>query len=300
IRKIGLEEYKGKVYNLEVEKDNSYVAEFCCIHNCWTPWFSLFGSNSGFNSVEDCYKDQAKYIHALETGLSSDPAMNWRLSQLDKYALVSFSDSHSFWPWRMGRELTVFDIELNYKSIINALRTKQGLTETIEVDPSYGKYHFDGHRACDVCLEPKESNKLNKICPKCGKPLTIGVLNRIEELADRKEGFKPEGAKPFKSLIPLSEVIAEVLGIKSPSSKKVFGVFNKLIDSFNSELNVLLDVPFEKLKSVVDENIAKAIIQLREGNIYVKPGYDGVYGRAKFNLNGETSSIKQSSLDNFS
>jgi len=248
----------------------------------WTPWYSLFGSNSGFDRITDCFKDQTKHIHALETGLSSDPAMNWRLSQLDDYSLVSFSDSHSFWPWRIGREATVFDTDLSYKSILKALRTKEGLKETIEVEPSYGKYHIDGHRNCDVHLEPKESKKLNNICPKCNKPLTIGVLNRVEELADREDGFKPKDAKPFRNLIPLSEIIAETLGMKQVTSKKVMGVYDKLIKEFDSELNVLLNVPFDKLKSVVDESIANSIIMVREGDVNVTPGYDGVYGKAVF------------------
>ncbi len=267
----------------------------------WTPWFSLFGSNSGFDNIKDCFQDQTKYIHALETGLSSDPPMNWRLSQLDKFALVSFSDSHSFWPWRIGREATVFDIDLTYKNIINALRTKKGLIETIEVDPSYGKYHFDGHRNCDICLNPKESNKLNKICPKCGKPLTIGVLNRVEELADRKEGFKPPEAKPFKSLIPLSEIIADVLGIKQIQSKKVGTIYEKLIKNFSSEFNILLNVSFENLIKVIDSNLAQAILDIRNGDIKIKPGFDGVYGKPYFPKIKEHTSKekKQISLDEF-
>ncbi|MBL7205965.1 MAG: DNA helicase UvrD [Candidatus Aenigmarchaeota archaeon] len=248
----------------------------------WTPWFSIFGSKSGFDTLEECFKEKTKHIHALETGLSSDPAMNWRLSQLDKYSLVSFSDLHSFWPWRMGREATVFDTELNYKSILNALRTKEGLVETIEVDPSYGKYHFDGHRNCNVCLEPKESQKLHNNCPKCGRQLTIGVLNRVEELADREEGFKPEGAKPFKSLIPLSEIISSVLKINQLYSKKIWDVYNTLTNKFGSELNILTDVSFNDLREIVDEKIADAIIKIREGRVKIQPGYDGVYGEPLF------------------
>jgi len=154
----------------------------------------------------------AKHILAVETGLSSDPPMNWRLSQLDEYALVSFSDLHSFWPWRIGREATIFELpKLTYQGIINALKTKQGLAGTIEVDPGYGKYHFDGHRNCHICMAPKHSEKVNNICPKCGKQLTIGVLHRVEELADRPEGFVPKDAKPYKSIIPLSESLKEKL-----------------------------------------------------------------------------------------
>jgi uncharacterized protein (TIGR00375 family) len=244
----------------------------------WTPWFSLFGSMSGYGKIEDAFKDQTKNIFALETGLSSDPSMNWRLSSLDRFALVSCSDSHSFWPWRIGREATMFDLkELTYKNLIKALRTKEGLLGTIEVDPAYGKYHFDGHRNCKVCLSPKESLKLKKICPVCGKQLTIGVDHRVEELADRELGFKPEGAKDFKRLIPLSEIISKLIG-KAVATKAVWAEFYKLVKDGRSELDVLLNISFDDLKKLIDEKIAKAIIDNREGNIEVKPGYDGEYG----------------------
>jgi uncharacterized protein (TIGR00375 family) len=204
--------------------------------------------------------------------------MNWRLSQLDRFALVSCSDSHSFWPWRIGREATMFDLkELTYKNLIKALRTKEGLLGTIEVDPAYGKYHFDGHRNCRVCLSPKESLKLKNICPVCGNQLTIGVDHRIEELADRKEGFRPKDAKDFKRLIPLSEIISCVLG-KAIATKAVWAEFYKLVREGKSELDILLETPFEELKKAVDEKIAKAILDNREGKIKVRPGYDGEYG----------------------
>jgi uncharacterized protein (TIGR00375 family) len=244
----------------------------------WTPWFSMFGSKSGFDTVDECFGDQAKHIHALETGLSSDPAMNWRLSQLDNYQLVSFSDLHSFWPWRIGRESTVFDVEkLSYQNILKALRTRKGLSMTIEVDPNYGKYHADGHRNCGVWMTPEQSKKHNYICPKCGKELTIGVWDRVEELADRKEGFKPEGAVPFKSLIPLSEIISLILG-KAVATKSVWLEYNNLVTATRSEFDVMLNIPFNELKELTTERIAKAIIDNREGRIKVKPGYDGVYG----------------------
>ena len=163
---------------VEMMRDISDDIEIIPAH-AWTPWFGIFGSNGGFDSVEACFKDQAKHIHALETGLSSDPPMNWRLSKLDRFSLLSFSDLHSFWPWRIGREATIFDIKLIYDNLIKAIRTKEGLVETIEVDPNYGKYHFTGHRNCRVCLDPKESRKLKHICPKCGKSLTVGVLERV-------------------------------------------------------------------------------------------------------------------------
>jgi len=244
----------------------------------WTPWFGLLGSKSGFDSVEECFEDRTKYIHALETGLSSDPAMNWRLSSLDKYTLISNSDSHSFWPWRIGREANVFDLELSYKNILNAIRTKEGLNETIEVDPSYGKYHFDGHRNCDVCFNPKETVKNNGICPKCGKPLTVGVLSRVEELADRPEGFRPDGAIPFKRLMPLAELIAKQIGIKQLYSKSVFSKYMGVVNSFKSEFNVLLNESEKSLSEFLDKKLVDVIIKNREGKILVKPGYDGVYG----------------------
>ena len=259
----------------------------------WTPWYSLFGSMSGFDSVEECFKDQAKHIHAIETGLSSDPAMNWRLSQLDKYTLVSSSDAHSFWPWRIGREANVFDIEPTYDSLINSIRTKKGFLYTIEVDPNYGKYHLDGHRACNICMEPQESLKNKNICPKCKSKLTIGVLHRIEQLADRPEGYKPKGAIPFKSLIPLSEILASLLN-SGVASKKVFSEYYKLIKIFETELNILLVAKKEDLAKAADEKIANAIIAVREGKIKIKPGYDGVYGHPIFE--NEPGEIKESGI----
>jgi uncharacterized protein (TIGR00375 family) len=256
----------------------------------WTPWFSLFGSMSGFDTVEECFKDQTKHIFALETGLSSDPAMNWRISMLDKYALVSNSDSHSFWPWRIGREANVFEMdELAYDEFIKILKEKdpKRLLYTIEVDPSYGKYHYDGHRACDVCMEPKESEKNRKICPKCGRQLTIGVLHRVEELADRPEGSRPDNTIPFKSLIPLSEIISHVLGINQLYSKKVWEQHNRLMDAFGSEFKVLLDATRETLSKTVDEKLASAIVNVREGRIRINPGYDGVYGYPVFSSKAE-------------
>lgn len=244
----------------------------------WTPWFSLFGSKSGFDSVQECFQDQTKHIHALETGLSSDPAMNWRLSQLDSYQLVSFSDLHSFWPWRIGREATVLDIEkLSYKNILTALRTRKGLAMTIEVNPAYGKYHADGHRACNVWMNPKQAKEHNFICPKCGRQLTIGVWDRVEQLADRPEGYKPKDAVPFKSLIPLSEIISHILG-KGIATKNVWAEYNNIVTSARTELDIMLEFPFEELKQMTTERIAKAIIANREGKIKIRPGYDGVYG----------------------
>lgn len=257
---------------MQIDKDIEIIPA-----HIWTPWFGLFGSNSGFDSVKDCFKDQTHNIHALETGLSSDPAMNWRLSQLDSYSLVSSSDSHSYWPWRIGREATVFDIKLTYDNLINAIRTKQGLAGTVEVDPCYGKYHYTGHRNCGVCLNPKQAIKLKDICPNCGRKLTVGVLERVEELADRPDGYKPNNAKPFMRLIPLSEILAALLG-KAVATQAVWKEYNNLITNLKSEMNILTAVDEKELRKYTDARIAEAIIKNRNGQIEIKPGYDGEYG----------------------
>jgi uncharacterized protein (TIGR00375 family) len=252
----------------------------------WTPWFSLFGSNSGFNSIKEAFGDQLKNIHAVETGISSDPPMNWRLSQLDNMQIVSFSDLHSYWPWRIGREATLFEFgekELAYKRIIQAIRTGEGLAGTIEVDPAYGKYHEDGHRACDVCLTPKESIALKDICPKCKRQLTIGVHHRVEELADRPDGYVRPNGKPFYRIMPLSELIANVFG-KGIATKRIWEEYSK-ITKLGSELDVLLNVPHDSLKGVTTEKMALAIMNNREGKVRVRPGYDGVYGVPLFEEN---------------
>jgi len=248
--------------------------------HAWTPWFSIFGSMSGFNSVEECFLDKSKHIHSLETGMSSDPAMNWRLSKIDKYSLVSNSDSHSFWPWRMGRECNVFDLpDITYKNLIDAIRTQKGFLYTIETSPNYGKYHFDGHRICNFSCSPKESAKLNDICPVCKRKMTIGVAHRVDELADRQEGFVLNGAHPFKTLLPLHELIAPIVN-SSVSSKRVWQEYNKLIERFGTEFEILLNAPLAELRRFATEKIASAIIQNRAGKIRVKPGYDGEYGQA--------------------
>jgi len=262
---------------MEVSKDNVVIPA-----HAWTPWFSLFGAFSGFNRVEDCYQDMTKHIFALETGLSSDPPMNWRFSALDKYALVSNSDSHSCWPWRIGREANVFELEeTTYTTVVNAIRNKdkQRFKSTIETIPAYGKYHWTGHRNCNISLPPQEAIKFGNRCPVCRRRLTKGVEQRVEELADRPMGFKPEGAVDYVHLLPLSEIIATVLGASSPSTAKVWADYNRLVKEFDNEYNVLVGAPEEKLIKVVDSKIAEAIIRVREGKVKVEPGYDGVYGR---------------------
>ena len=250
--------------------------------HAWTPWFSIFGAFSGFDRVEDCYQEMTKHIPALETGLSSDPPMNWRLSSLDKFALVSNSDSHSSWPWRIGREANVFELErLTYQEVVDAIRKKdpKRFRFTIETDPAYGKYHWTGHRNCNVSLSPQEAIKFGNRCPVCRRKLTKGVEQRVEELADRTVGFKPEEAIGYMRLLPLSEIIATVLGVSYPGTRKVWSVYNSLVARFGDEYTVVIDATREEMSKIVDPRIADAIVRVREGKVKVVPGYDGVYGQ---------------------
>jgi uncharacterized protein (TIGR00375 family) len=223
-----------------------------------------------------------RHVHALETGLSSDPPMNWRLSKLDRFTLVSNSDSHSFWPWRIGREANLFELNRpSYYEVTEAIRLKdkQRFKFTIETDPAYGKYHYTGHRNCHVSLSPQEAAKLGNVCPVCRRKLTKGVEQRVEELADRPAGFKPESAIEFMHLLPLSEIIATVLGADSPSIQKVWNIYNPLVEKFGNEYTVLVDASKDALALVAGEEIAEAIIRVRQGQAKVVPGYDGVYGQ---------------------
>ncbi|MEK6887323.1 MAG: endonuclease Q family protein [Candidatus Aenigmatarchaeota archaeon] len=263
----------------------------------WTPWFSLFGSMSGFDSIKDCFGEQLKHIHAVETGLSSDPEMNWRISELDDLSILSFSDSHSHWPWRLGRECCLFDMKnVTYKNLIECIREKdrEKLMMTLEFFPEEGKYHYDGHRNCSIVMNPKEAEAHKNICPKCKKSLTLGVLHRVEQLADRQEGYRPKHAADFKRLVPLSELIAAFFGTASPHTKKVWEIYNLLINRFKDEFNILLNVEKNELQKIVSEKLADVIIKNRTGGMKIIPGYDGVYG--KIVLGDEE---KQMSLKNF-
>jgi uncharacterized protein (TIGR00375 family) len=262
---------------MEVSSDNMVFPA-----HAWTPWFSVFGAFSGFDGVEECYQDMTRHVYALETGLSSDPPMNWRVSKLDRFTLVSNSDSHSFWPWRIGREANVFELNRpSYYEVTEAIRLKdkQRFKFTIETDPAYGKYHYTGHRNCHVSLSPQEAAKLGNVCPVCRRKLTKGVEQRVEELADRQAGFKPESAIEFMHLLPLSEIIATVLGADSPSIQKVWNIYNPLVEKFGNEYTVLVDASKDALALVAGEEIAEAIIRVRQGQAKVVPGYDGVYGQ---------------------
>ena len=268
----------------------------------WTPWFSLFGSNSGFDSVEEAFEDASAHIHALETGLSSDPPMNWRLSSLDRYTLVSSSDAPSPWSWRIGRELNVFDLkEPSYRTLLGAIRSKSPseFLFTVETNPAYGKYHYDGHSKCGVRLHPKEAMKLGNRCPVCGKRLTIGVLHRVEELADRPEGYMPTGALPYKDLLPLYEVISFSLGSGEKYSKRMLKIYNELINRFGNELKILMEVPLDEISSVVGDSIANSILLIREGKVEIEPGYDGVYGKPVFFGEAKTDKKRVDGLEGY-
>ena len=245
----------------------------------WTPWFSLFGAKSGFDSLEECFEEQSEHIFALETGLSSDPEMNWRLSALDSYTLISNSDAHS--PWKLGREANILSCSLSYRDIIQAIkRPAKGFHGTIEFFPEEGKYHFDGHRNCNVCLDPDETKNLGGICPVCNKPLTIGVYHRIDDLADRPAGFVPDSSLPSIHLVPMEEIIAESFGVKSITAR-VRREYLKLVEMAGPEFDTLIWKDEEELKAILPGDIVRAILAMREERVTVIPGFDGRYGIIK-------------------
>lgn len=264
----------------------------------WTPWFSVFGSNSGFDTLEECFGKQTKYIFAAETGLSSDPPMNWQLSALDNITLISNSDAHS--PRNLGREANVFDIEekdLSYNEIRRILKEKdkKKFLYTIEFYPEEGKYHGDGHRACNVSLTPAETKKNKEICPVCKKKLTVGVLSRVNQLADRKHGVTPKNAIPYKNVVPLQEIISESFGV-GKQSKKVQTEYESLVAKGGTEFAVLLDLPYEELQKITEPEIALAIQNVRENKVKPIAGYDGVYGIVKVFNEGQLKKPSQKSL----
>ncbi len=257
---------------MEIDERNYLIAA-----HVWTPWFSLFGSKSGFDSIEECFGEHSQKILALETGLSSDPEMNWMWSKIDNFTLVSNSDAHS--PANIGREANCFDCEMDYDTITHVI--KEGDTDkflfTIEFFPEEGKYHFDGHRRCDISMHPNEAKSKENICPRCGRPLTIGVLHRVMELSDRDFGYKPEGKIPFKKVVPLMEIIA--LAVEhGKGTKTVERKYRELISRLGTEFEILLDVEYEDIKKVTDRSIADGILKVRKGEVEVKAGYDGVFG----------------------
>ncbi len=258
------------------------ISEDCLIvpAHAWTPWYGIFGSKSGFDSIEECFEEESRYIYAIETGLSSDPSMNWRLSSLDHITLISNSDAHS--PSKIGREANIFHCNLDYYEIIDTIKNKDRnrLIATIEFYPAEGKYHFDGHRKCNVVFSPQETKRHNYICPVCGKRLTVGVMHRIESLADRPSGHRPNNAIPEIHLVPLEQIISEALGVQT-TTKAVQEEYKRLVSIGGSEFEILLKLSIEELSRFVPPRILEGISRVREGKLFIKPGFDGVYGKIK-------------------
>jgi len=264
---------------VEIVRSASPKAAIIPAH-AWTPWWSIFGSNSGFDSLEEALGKMTSEVFAIETGLSSDPPMNWRLSALDRVSLVSFSDAHS--PSRLGREACVFDLpELSYPALVDAVKEKdpKKFLFTVEFFPEEGKYHYDGHRACGVVFSPEETRRHGGKCPVCGKPLTVGVMHRVEELADRPPGARPEGAIPYRSLVPLQEIIAQVLG-QEPETRGVVTQYLKVVQHFGTEFSVLLDIPALEVEKAFPR-LGRALEKVRQGELSIRPGYDGLYGEIR-------------------
>ncbi len=272
---LSLPSHKLVEYVMEVSPECMVIPA-----HVWTPWFSLYGSNSGFDSLRECFGDQARHIHAVETGLSSDPPMNWRIAELDAVMLVSNSDAHS--PAKLGREANVFDCELDYGEILGILRRRDRskFLYTIEFFPEEGKYHYDGHRACSQRLSPKETQAARGRCPGCGKPLTVGVMSRVEALARRKEAVAGDGRVPFRHLIPLEEIIAEAVG-SQPGSAGVREEYMTLVSTLGGEFGILLETPLEEVARIARPRVVEGLRRVREGRVQIRPGYDGVFGEIR-------------------
>ncbi len=272
---LGLDSRDLLEITIEADKDNIFVPA-----HIWTPWFSALGSMGGFDRMEDCFADLTGHIFAVETGLSSDPLMNWRLKQLDPFILVSNSDAHS--PPKLGREANIFDTEFSYRGILNALKdpNNKGLVGTLEFFPEEGKYHYDGHRVCQTRLHPKETTVHKGLCPVCGKPVTVGVMARVEELADRPEGEKSPRWRPYTSLIPLPELIAEAKDV-GPSSKQVQEIFMNMLAKLGSEFHILMDAPIDVIEKTTGDIVAEGVARMRQGKVDIAAGYDGEFGTIK-------------------
>lgn len=264
--------------------------------HCWTPWFAVFGSKSGFDSLEECFEEMTPYIHAVETGLSSDPPMNWRISGLDSVLLLSNSDAHSL--RNLGREANVFEADsFDYETLHSMLvtRDKKRFLYTIEFHPEEGMYHYDGHRVCYFSCTPAETKNHDGICPSCKKPLVIGVMNRVEMLANRPEGAGAKGKVPFKYIVPLEIVIGEALG-RQRGTKGVTAIYEKLIREIGNEFSILLDMPYDEISRATLPEVVEAIRRMREGKLIIKPGYDGVYGTVKIFSPEERKKVQQAIL----
>jgi uncharacterized protein (TIGR00375 family) len=264
----------------------------------WTPWFSVLGDKSGFDSIEECYEELSEYIYAVETGLSSDPPMNWICSFLDKYTLISDSDAHS--PEKLGRNANIFNTELSYDSIVNALKSgnPEQCLGTIDLFPQEGKYHYDGHRKCGILWDPVETLKHNRICPECGKKVTVGVMNRVVQLSDRENFKERKNRLPFYSIIPLKEILSEISGM-GPNSKKIDRTYQTILQKIGSELDILLNIPIDEINEKGNNILAEAIKRMRNGEIYIKEGFDGEFGVIKVFQDGEIQSFDDTLFDDF-
>jgi len=256
--------------------------------HAWTPWFSIFGSKSGFDSIEECFGEYSEHIHAIETGLSSDPGMNWRVAALDGITLISNSDAHS--PSKLGREANVLDCPMDYGEIMKVIKEKDTdrFLFTVEFYPEEGKYHFDGHRECGVVFSPEETEKAGGDCPVCGKKVTVGVVNRVDELSDRPEGFVPVNAIPARHLVPLEEILSEALEC-GVASGKVQKEYRRLTEQAGSEFAILLDMSEDDIGKIAPPRVTEAIIKVREGDLKIKPGFDGEFGKVR--IFGETDRV---------
>ncbi len=288
LKKIGRLESDGRpILGLDAKHLAEIVFEVneqCMVvpAHAWTPWFAVFGSKSGFDSLEECFEELTPKIYAIETGLSSDLLMNYQVSALDRVMLMSNSDAHS--SANLAREANIFELpQLSYDAIWNAVKTQDiaCFPATIEFYPEEGMYHFDGHRLCQVSMEPKETKKHFGLCPTCKKPLTIGVLNRVRELSDREYGYIPDGAQKFYRLVGLDDIIADAFGVVGKKTKRVMKEYQRIITQGESELSVLLEGSYVELEKITDARIVEGIRRNREGDLYIEPGFDGQYGKVK-------------------
>ncbi|MDE1921665.1 MAG: hypothetical protein KGI24_09530 [Candidatus Omnitrophica bacterium] len=284
---LGLDSYDLLKISLDADPKNIFVPA-----HIWTPWFSVLGSMGGFDSMEEAFGDLKYQIFAAETGLSSDPPMNWRLKQLDDYILISNSDAHS--PAKLGREANIFDTDFSYNGIYKALSDKndKGLVATIEFFPEEGKYHYDGHRACQVRWHPQETIKHNGLCSGCGKPVTVGVMARVEALADRAEGAKSKRWRPYHNIVPLPELIAEAKDMGT-ASRAVQEAYMNVLAKLGSEFHILMDCPIDDIKKSAGEVIAEGISRMRQGRLAIAAGYDGEFGTIKIFEDGERETIER-------
>jgi len=262
---------------LQIVLDNSPESMLVPAH-AWTPHFSVFGAVSGFDSLEECYEELTPHIYAIETGLSSDPLMNWQISAHDHITLISNSDAHS--PAKIGREANIFNTDISFTSMMNALKSGKGFDGTIEFFPEEGKYHYDGHRNCNVSLTPEETIANNYLCPSCGRKVTVGVMHRVAKLADRNHGYKPDNSPSYHYIIPLQEIISEVVKV-GVNSKRVNNEYINLLNNIGNEFHILLDAPLAEIEEHSSPDLSKAIAKMRSGDIYISPGYDGEFGKIR-------------------